>query len=68
VKAAIADLAPAEAGAASACCRDIMVFGSNRISELASTVNVMLVFIPPLSLAILLVAFLLSVIAYLVIG
>ncbi|MDK2975291.1 MAG: putative rane protein [Methanofollis sp.] len=68
VEAAIADLAPAKAGAASACCRDIMVFGSNRISELASTVNAMLVFIPPLSLAILLAAFLLSVIAYIVIG
>ncbi len=68
VQTAIADLAPARVGAASACCRDIMVFGSNRISELASTVNAMLVFIPPLSLAILLVAFLLSVIAYLVIG
>jgi putative membrane protein len=46
----------------------MLVFGSNRISELASTVNAMLIFIPPLSLAVLLMAFLLSRAAYLVIG
>ncbi|TAJ44637.1 DUF2070 family protein [Methanofollis fontis] len=68
VKAAIADLAPAEAASATACCRNIMVFGSNRISELASTVNAMLVFIPVISLGILLLAMFLSVVAYLVIG
>lgn len=67
VKAAVDDLAPARVAAATACCRNVLVFGSNRISELASTVNAMLIFIPPLSLAVLLMAFLLSVAAYVVI-
>lgn len=67
VEAAVADLADAEVASASAACENVLVFGSNRISELASTVNAILVFIPPLSLAVLLVAFLLSVLAYVVI-
>lgn len=68
VQAAVDDLAEARAAAATGWCQDVLVFGSNRISELASTVNAMLIFIPPLSLAVLLMAFLLSVVAYLVIG
>jgi len=64
VRVAVDDLAPAESGASTAQCEHIVVFGSNRISQLASTVNAMLVFVAPLSLAMLLLAFLLSLIAY----
>jgi putative membrane protein len=64
--AAIEDLSPAESAGCTARCDHIVVFGSNRISQLASTVNAMLVFVAPLSLAMLLLAFLLSLVAYLV--
>jgi len=64
VRAATDDLAPAESAASTAQCDHIVVFGSNRISQLASTVNAMLVFVAPLSLAMLLLAFILSLIAY----
>ena len=66
LNAAIENLMPAEAAASTAQCDHIVVFGSNTISELASTVNAMLVFVAPLSLAMLLLAFLLSIIAYIV--
>ena len=66
LKTAIENLSPAEAAASTAACDNIVVFGSNRISELASTVNAMLVFVAPLSLAMLLLAFLLSILAYIV--
>ena len=64
VRSAIDDLSPAESGATTASCEKIVVFGSNRISQLASTVNAMLIFVAPLSLAMLLLAFLLSLVAY----
>ncbi|MFA4861387.1 DUF2070 family protein [Methanoregula sp.] len=64
IQEAIGDLTPAEAGATTAQCEHIVVFGSNRIAQLASTVNAMLVFVAPLSLAMLLLAFLLSIVAY----
>jgi len=64
--AALENLAPAESASSTAQCEHIVVFGSNRISQLASTVNAMLVFVAPLSLAMLLLAFLLSIIAYIV--
>jgi len=64
IRDALLDLAPAEAAAATAQCENVVVFGSNRIVQLASTVNAMLVFVAPLSLAMLLLAFLLSIIAY----
>jgi putative membrane protein len=64
VREASDDVAPAESAAGTAQCDHIVVFGSNRISQLASTVNAMLVFVAPLSLAMLLLAFLLSLIAY----
>jgi putative membrane protein len=67
VLSAIADLSPAEVAAGTAHCNGIVVFGSNRISQLASTVNAMLIYVAPLSLAMLLLAFLLSLIAYIVI-
>ena len=66
LNAAIENLSPAQAAASTAQCNRVIVFGSNTISELASTVNAMLVFVAPLSLAMLLLAFLLSVIAYIV--
>jgi putative membrane protein len=68
VLSAIADLSPAEVAAGTAHCNGIVVFGSNRISQLASTVNAMLIYVAPLSLAMLLLAFLLSLIAYFAIG
>jgi putative membrane protein len=61
---ALNDLGQAEVAAATAECERIVVFGSNRIAQLASTVNAMLVFIAPLSVAVLLLAFLLSLILY----
>jgi putative membrane protein len=64
VRAAVDDLTSADTAAATAHCEHIVVFGSNRISQLASTVNAMLVFVAPLSLAMLLLAFLLSLVAY----
>jgi putative membrane protein len=64
VRAAADDLTPAETAAGTAHCEHVVVFGSNRISQLASTVNAMLVFVAPLSLAMLLLAFLLSLVAY----
>ena len=66
LNAAIENLTPAESASSTAQCDHIVVFGSNRISQLASTVNAMLVFVAPLSLAMLLLAFLLSIIAYIV--
>jgi putative membrane protein len=64
VRTAVDDVASAESAASTAQCDHIVVFGSNRISQLASTVNAMLVFVAPLSLAMLLLAFLLSIVAY----
>ena len=64
VREAIEDLAPARVGAATASCERINVFGSQRVSQLASTVNAMLAFIAPISFMILVLAFLLSIFAY----
>jgi len=64
VQEAVDDLEPAECAATTAECEHIVVFGSNRISQLASTVNAMLIFVAPLSLAMLLLAFFLSLAAY----
>jgi putative membrane protein len=65
---AIADLSPASVGGSTALCERVVVFGSDSIAQLASTVNTMILFIPPLGVAILLLAFLLSFMAYIVIG
>ncbi len=61
---ALDDLAPAEAAGGTGWVEGITVFGSQRISQLASTVNAMLIYVAPLGVAILLFAFLLSLIAY----
>jgi putative membrane protein len=68
IRDALQDISPAESAASTAQCEKVIVFGSNRIAQLASTVNAMLVFVAPLSLAMLLLAFLLSIIAYIVMG
>ncbi|MCC7556418.1 MAG: DUF2070 family protein [Methanoculleus marisnigri] len=64
VREAFADLSGGRVGSATASCEGITVFGSQRVSQLASTVNAMLAFIAPLSFMILVLAFLLSVFAY----
>ncbi len=63
-----ADLSPARAGGDTALCERVVVFGSQRIAQMASTVNAMVLFIPPLSIGMLLLAFLLSIVIYLIIG
>jgi putative membrane protein len=68
VQEAIADLSQAEVAASTVSCDRVVVFGTQRIAQLASTVNTMLIFIGPLCVAILLVAVLLSIIAYTVIS
>lgn len=65
---ALSDLSPTEVAGNTARCEGVVVFGSTRITQLASTVNAMLIFIAPLSLAVLLLAFLLSLVAYIVIA
>ncbi|MBN2734102.1 MAG: DUF2070 family protein [Methanomicrobiaceae archaeon] len=64
VKEALSDLSPAKCGATTAWCEGISVFGSHRISQLASTVNAMLTFIAPLGFTILILAFVFSIIGY----
>jgi len=61
---AIADLAPARTGGATAWCRGIVVFGSQRISQIASTVNGMMGFMLPVAIIILIGAFLTTAMAY----
>jgi len=68
VREAIDDLSPAQVAGSTAQCGHIVVFGSTRITQFASTVNAILVFIAPLALAFLLLAFLLSLFAYIVIA
>lgn len=63
---ALADLSPAEAAGSTALCERVNVFGSQRVVQIASTVNAMILFLPPLSIAILLLAFLLSLMLYLI--
>jgi putative membrane protein len=67
VKEALGNLTPGEAAGSTALCERIHVFGSQRIVQMASTVNAMILFIPPLSAAVLLLAFLLSLMLYMII-
>ncbi len=67
IREALADLSPARAGGDTALCERVGVFGSQRIAQMASTVNAMVLFIPPLSIGMLLLAFLLSIVIYLII-
>ena len=64
VEAAIADLAPAEAGAATAWCRDIQIFGPQRISQVSSITTTTVTFIGPLGVSLLLSAYLLTLVTF----
>lgn len=65
---ALQDLSPAEVAGTTPWVEKVVVFGSNRIAQMASTLNTVIVFIPPLALAVLLLAFILSILAYLFVG
>lgn len=65
---AIDDLSPSETAMATAECRGVTVFGSQRVSQLASTINAMMLFIAPLCLAILMLAFLITLAAFFIMG
>jgi putative membrane protein len=60
VEDARADLAPAEAGGATACCRGITVFGSHRIAQIAAAITSILTFLAPLGIALIFFTLLLS--------
>ncbi|MCQ8894252.1 MAG: DUF2070 family protein [Methanolinea sp.] len=62
------DLSPALAAGSTAWCEGVKVFGSHRITQMASTVNTMLIFIPFISAGMLVLTFLLSLLAYIVLG
>ncbi|MFA5330775.1 MAG: DUF2070 family protein [Methanoregula sp.] len=64
VQDALADAAPAGAAGTTAWCRGIVVFGSQRISQLASTVNGMMGFLLPVAIIIILGAFITTAMAY----
>jgi len=64
VQEAIANRRPASVAGSTALCEGIVVFGTNSIAQLASIVNTILIYIVPVSAALLFLAFLLSVIAY----
>jgi putative membrane protein len=65
---ALADLAPATAGAATACIRGIVVFGSHRIAQIAAAVTATITFLGPLGVALFFCAYLLSLITYLLVA
>lgn len=67
VKEAINNLTWGEAAGSTTLCERVRVFGSQRMVQMASTVNAMILFIPPLSAAVLLLAFLLSLMLYMII-
>ncbi len=64
---ALDDITEADVAGSTVECEKIVIFGSQRIAQLASAINAMLSLIGPVSIALLLLAFLLSLIAYLVI-
>ncbi|MDO9035458.1 MAG: DUF2070 family protein [Methanoregula sp.] len=66
VKEALADAAPAGTAGTTAWCQGIVVFGSQRVSQIASTVNGMMGFMLPVAIIILSGAFLTTAMAYFV--
>ena len=64
VQEATDDLAPAEVAGATAWCRNVTVFGNQRIAQLVSTVNTTFIFLAPVGIAIFFTTFLLTIIAY----
>ena len=67
VREALSDATESEVAASTACCKKVVIFGSHRVTQLAATVNTIMIFIAPLSLGSLLLAFLLTIIAFIVI-
>lgn len=65
---ALDDLKPAKSASVTTWCEGLIIFGSHRIAQFAGTVNAMLIFIPPLSLGMLILAFILSILTFSVIG
>jgi putative membrane protein len=65
---ALDDMKPAKSASVTTWCEGLIIFGSHRIAQFAGTVNAMLIFIPPLSLGILILAFILSILMFSVIG
>ena len=61
---ALEDLSPATAAGSTASCEGVVIFGSDSIAQLASIVNTILVYVIPISGGMLLMAVVLSVIAY----
>ena len=64
IRNALSSAGPAEVAGSTAECERVVVFGSQRISQLASTVNAMLALIVPVSVIMLLLALILSWIVY----
>ncbi len=64
VEVAIADMAPAEVGATTAWCRDVQIFGPQRISQISSIATTTVNFIGPLGVSLLLSAYLLTLVTY----
>jgi putative membrane protein len=64
VREAVANAAPANTAGATAWCHGIVVFGSQRVSQIASTINGMMGFLLPVAVIILLGAFLTTAMAY----
>lgn len=64
VREAIADASPGTSAGVTAWCRGIVVFGSQRISQIASTVNGMIGFMIPVAILIIVGAFLTTAMAY----
>ncbi|PKL59100.1 MAG: DUF2070 domain-containing protein, partial [Methanomicrobiales archaeon HGW-Methanomicrobiales-4] len=68
VSQALDDMSPATAAGSTASCEGVIIFGSDSIAQLASIVNTILVYIIPISAGMLMLAVVLSVIAYMVLS
>ncbi len=68
VKQALNDLVPSEAAGSTADCNGVIIFGSESIAQFAGIVNTILIYIVPISGAILLLSVVLSTIAYMVVS
>jgi putative membrane protein len=64
VEEAIHDAVPAQVAGSTAWCHGVVVFGSQRISQIASTVNGMMGFLVPVAIIIIMFAFLTTAMAY----
>ncbi len=67
VEQAMADCSEAKAAGSSATCNGVFIFGSDTIAQLASIVNTIIVYVVPISAGMLLLAVVLSVIAYMIV-